>query len=288
MSKRILSLVSVMVVAMGVSLFATPSASRADTIVITSIQVTVGEFTWCDTNSSCGGRNIWNLDAPIDSNLTPGITLKAGESLILTQTGPGFNFDTSEGHSASPFACSPGNPCTTALSINTTTLIGPLTGLTDGAGVNILANNNIDDGSPTHNESANWDSATTNKVSGFGSVFFGYADNIHTLACADTPLPGNCFPNSAGPPTVPNTLWQGTATYFIGSGVTGIGSGVTEGDQTTHCSTTVDSTACFDAGAILIYNTQLTAVPEPSTVLLVGTLMIGLMGWHLRRNRKTI
>jgi len=279
MRRKTMILVSVLASMLGATLFAAPSASRADTITVSSICVTVGDTTWGSVGASCGtgARLIWDLGGVSDGSLGNGsVTLLAGQSLILTSTGASpFNFDTSEGKLPSCDTPS-GRTCTTLLSVN-----GSGLSLTDPTAV--LANNNADPATGTHNEATNW-SGPVAGFSTYGSVYFGYADNIHSDACADGG--GNCLPSSSGPPTVPNTLWQGTSTYFIGQGETGVGTGITQVGNPNHCSTTVASTDCFDAGAILIYNTQ-AVVPEPSTVLLVGTVLLVLGGWGVRHKRKT-
>ena len=273
MKARASMVVMMAVLVLGTLIITNPSISQADPFTITSISVTVGSTTWCDTTSSCSNK-IWDLGG--------GKTLNGGESLILTQTGPTtYNFDTSEGNPGNTSCNSTDGACSTSLTIN-----GNAVAL-GGTGTNILANNNQDPGGTVHNEAANWSQVgTAPNTNGFGSVYFGYADNIHSGDCAD---PDNCLPNSG---TGVSNLWNGTqggsaaATYFLGAGVSGTGLGVAQGG-TNHCSTSVVTTDCFDAGAILIYNTQ-TAVPEPSTVLLVATMVIGLAAWSVRRNRKAI
>jgi len=269
--------------AIGACILAAPAISQADPITITSVSVTVGDTTFCNVGGGCNAANqIWNLGPS-------GVTLNGGQSLILTQnsgtpSGSTFNFDSSEGHAGPPPApCNAGAPCTTTLSIN-----GSPVNL-NGAGANVLANNNGDPGGSEHNEAANWQSASSTLIGGFGSLFFGYADNIHTNACADSG-DNNCLPNNGSSGTA--GLWNGTggstaATVFIGQGASGVVSPpVTQGGAN-HCSTTVPSNLCFDGGAILIFNTQ-TTVPEPSTVLLVATMLVGFMAWGLHRRRKTL
>src|SRR3989442_305497 len=104
------------VLVFAVAFFAAPSASEA--ITITSISVTVGGVTWCDTTSGCLNP-IWNLTGGVTLNNPP------GQSLVLTQTGTGglggaFNFDSSDrGGSGAPVAspCNAANPCPTSMSI---------------------------------------------------------------------------------------------------------------------------------------------------------------------------
>ena len=284
MRRKIMVLVALTALLIGLSLFAVPSISRADTITITKVCVTIGSATagsttWGNVGGGCGtdtAHEIWNLGAVADGNSTTpnSVTLLAGQSLILTQTN-GFNFDTSESHTNNA-PCSPGAPCTTTLTVNA------LMDINGATGKDILANNNLDNGGTFHNEAANWSQVgVAPNTAGFGSVFFGYADNIHTQDCADS---GNCLPDSGSTP--PANLWQGNATYFIGAGTSGIVSPSVPQGGANHCSTTVSSDTCFDAGAIMIFNTQ-TAVPEPSSILLVGTVMMGLAAWGLKRARRT-
>jgi len=52
-----------------------------------------------------------------------------------------------------------------------------------------------------------------------------------------------------------------------------------------HCdpNNTAAPLTCFDAGAIMIYNVS--AVPEPSSVILASTVLVGLAGMAWRRRR---
>ena len=130
-------------------MIAVPSVSQADPITITSISVTVGGQTWCNTGGSCAAdHQLWNLGAG-------GTTLQGGQSLILTQTTPttpGYNFDTSDANSP---GCGSPNPCSTSLSINGQAIT------LDGTGKDVLANSNVDPGTTTHNEATNWASASS-------------------------------------------------------------------------------------------------------------------------------
>src|SRR5262245_18167352 len=174
MMRRGLALVvAIAAMVIGVAMVA-PSTSGA--VVITSVTVTVGGTTFCDTTGACPVANrIWNLGG--------GVNLNPGQSLILTQnagTPPGstFNFDTSEGNLPS---CSAATPCATTITINGT-VIGP--------GNNILANNNLDPGGNDHNGASDY--GLYGSTSAF-DVFTGYADNVHFNACADANA--NCHPD---------------------------------------------------------------------------------------------
>jgi hypothetical protein len=211
------------------------------------------------------------------------VTLAPGQSLVLTQNQanagnsstanglPGFNFDTSEanaGRAATPYT----------VTVNGTAF--PDTGGTGGNGV-LNANGTDDPSSTTHNEAANW--VKIGGVAGQYDVYVGYADTLHSDACADG-ASGNCLPFSG---TGVSNIWDGTggstaATFFLGHptnipGYTG---------TTQHCDVAQGNSAlwnCWDGGAILIVDTE---VPEPSTVLLVGTLIVGLIAISLRRARQ--
>jgi len=281
MAKRVWAVVFIAAWATGLLLLATPSISQADTLVVNDIIVTVGNTTFCGKASSVSdanpcfatSHNIWSAGLGAS-----GISLADGQSLVLTQTGGanGFNFDSSDNPAAST-SCTSVNPCTTSLSINQ----GAIT--LSGTGTNILADNNNDvtkgsTASLTHNEALDW-----SQVGGVGpdsQVYFGYADNLHTDNCLDsTP---KCFPNFGS--TVPTSLFA-NASFFIGGAASGAGLGVTMGTDGFHCdpNNTAAPLTCFDAGAIMIYNVS--AVPEPSSVILASTVLVGLAGMAWRRRR---
>jgi hypothetical protein len=277
MTKKALALGSIIALVGGVLLFAVPSVSLAN-ITITTIGVSntgtggTGNFTGANP-----AGNTWDLGAG-------GITLAPGQSLVLTQnqagaastlpTGlPGFNFDTSEnsGHAATQYT----------VTVNGTNSFLD-TSVSGTAGV--LNDGGLDQPtSTTHNEAANWVKIGTGP--GY-DLFVGYADTLHSGstdgACADG---GNCLPFFG---TGVNNIWDGSGTSTAATRFLGHASnlpGYTQPTSGTHCN--VNEAAantnlfnCFDAGAILIVATS---VAEPSTVLLVGIVMIGLMGWSLRR-----
>jgi len=265
MSRKTLVFGSVMALAIGISLFAVPCISRADTIItaITVTNATGGNF----TGGAAG--NTW-VFAPI--------TLTAGQSLVLTQNQngagstlpsgqPGFNFDSSEngGTAAGQYTVKV-NGTDTFLDTSTSATAGVL----NDSGVDLP-------GSTTQNEAANW--VKIGGVAGSYDLYVGYADTLHSDACKDG---GNCLPFSAGPPTVPNTIWDGTggstaATHFLGHA-----SNLPGYPASPHCNVeqlVAASYNCFDAGSILIVST---VVPEPVTMFLGGTGLL-LLGYAARR-----
>jgi len=243
-------LVAVAALVIGASVLVAPSASEA--VTITSVTVTVGSTTWCDTTGSCSNK-IWNLGG--------GVNLATGNSLILSQTGAtSFNFDTSEGNLP---ACNVGSPCTTTIVVN---------GVTVGGGNDVLANGNIDPGTPSHNEAANY--AAYGATAAF-SVSTGYADNVHTDACADSGAvsPASCFPGTT------SRFDNGAGDTLIAGGNTA--PGFPNPPSANHCVPTAAD--CFDAGVVRITALDVPRVPEPSTLLLLGVGIMGLAAWGRSR-----
>jgi len=288
MAKRVWVVTFIAAWVTGLSLLATPSISQADTFTVTEIIVTVGNTTFCgkaanvvDANACFGtSRDIWSTGLG-----ATGIGLTDGQSLVVTQTGgaAGFNFDSSDNPGGST-RCTAASNCATTLFIN-----GGQVAL-GGGGQNILANNNNDvaandPASLTHNEAADW-----SQVGGVGpdsQVYFGYADNLHTDNCHDqsagTGAPNNCLPSVVGGTDPTNRFAD--ASFFIGGAASGAGLGVVMGTDGLHCnpSNTAQPLTCFDAGAIMIFNVS--AVPEPSSVILASTVLVGLAGMACRRRR---
>jgi hypothetical protein len=223
----------------GVLMIGLPAVSHATSV--TSVKVTIGSTTYCDTSLSGCTFTIWNLGAG-------GVNLATG-ALILTQnqTGTGltggFNFDTSDLFSTA----------NASIAIGTT---GGTFTFTDTG--RILTMPNGVDTSGQHQEAVDW---TADGTLGGIQLSLGYADNAHSGSdtgglCADADR--DCLPGTGSA----SSPWSGTP------GVTFLGGAVTS----TACAR--GTTSCFDAGALLIQ--QVATTPEPSALLLLGVSLLGV------------
>ena len=113
------------------------------------------------------------------------------------------------------------------------------------------------------------------------TVQVAYADNVHTNVCGSGSgggLPGGLTGNPTCLPNIFNGAGGTTAaTFFFGT------SAFNPFPQNNpfHCPTGA-AMGCWDGGVILITNTS-SVIPEPSSLVLVGSGLLGVAGWGRRR-----
>jgi hypothetical protein len=272
MIRKTALMLAIALMVMGGAMAAGPATSEA--LTISSISVTVGGVTFCDVNNNnagqgCGGGafHIWDLTG--GQNLGNG-----GIALVLAQNQPGvpdqgaFNFDTSEGNGR--VVCNSPGACTTSMFINGVAV--PLSAATTANSA--LANFNVDPGGTAHNEASNWGSFVADTGPGGYRLWFGYADNAHSGACADTTgsVASTCRPDF---PWLGELPPGGTSTIFLGSAAGSAGAGGCVGGIA----------PCFDSGAIRIEANPVTIVPEPASIFLLGIGLMGLAAWGRKRSQ---